>query len=50
MKFYLFLMVFIILIGNAGAWNSYNHRALVEKVYYSLDSETLGNLNLTLMK
>ena len=43
-------MVFILLISNVAAWNSYNHRALVDKAYYSLDFETQEKLNLTLMQ
>jgi len=50
MKRYLFLIIFLILSSNVDAWNSYWHRSLVDKVYYSLDFETQQNLNLSLME
>lgn len=37
-------------MNNADAWNSYYHKALVEKAYYSLDFETKEKLNLSLIK
>ena len=49
MKIYTFLILFILLIGNAEAWNSYYHRSLAERTYYSLDFKTQENLNLTLI-
>ena len=50
MKFYTFLIIFIVFSLNVNAWNSYNHKALVDKVYYSLDFETQKNLNLSSME
>ena len=49
MKIYTFLILFILLIGNVEAWNSFYHRSLAEKAYYSIDFETQENLNLTLI-
>lgn len=49
MKIYTFLILFILLIGNVNAWNSYYHKSLAEKAYYSIDFETQKNLNLTLI-
>jgi len=50
MKIYLFLIVFIVLINDVDAWNSYYHKSLAEKAHYSLDFETQEKLNLSLIK
>ena len=50
MKIYSFLILFILLASSADAWNSYYHRSLAEKAYYSLDFSTQEKLNLTLIK
>ena len=43
-------MLFILLSPNVNAWNSYWHKALVDKAYYSLDLKTQENLNLSLIE
>ncbi|MEK6932271.1 MAG: zinc dependent phospholipase C family protein [Nanoarchaeota archaeon] len=50
MKIYSFLILFILLIPNALAWNSYYHKSLAEKAYYSLDFETQEKLNLSMIQ
>ncbi|MEK6835905.1 MAG: zinc dependent phospholipase C family protein [Nanoarchaeota archaeon] len=47
MRILLFLIIFFILVVQVNAWNSINHRALVDKVYYSLDFNTQSKLNLS---
>jgi len=49
MKIYTFLILFILLTYNVEAWNSFYHKSLAEKAYYSMDFETQENLNLTLI-
>ncbi len=43
-------MVFILLPSFVEGWNSNYHRSLAETVYYHLDPEIRGNLNLSLIK